>query len=168
MESSRHGIYSYRGHHGGEGAIMTLRDIDDKGHPRDVPMLDHLADFNRTWNLISLPERQAIEAEINRRLDALLSSPNPRWGSIMNTSIEGGEENPLTRVKGDWSGTPFHAIYVACGFSEHLAGMFYGNVWKKMIIERDEPWIGIRSDASRPTFPQKGIVLAGKSYFPER
>jgi len=84
----------------------------------------------------------------------------------MNTSIEGGQENPHTGVKGDWSGTPFHAIYVACGLSEHLAGMFYGNVWKKIIIERDEAWVGIRFDASRPTFTSKGIVLAGKTYFP--
>jgi hypothetical protein len=29
------------------------------------------------------------------------------------------------------------------------AGMFYGNVWKKVAIERPEYWIGIRSD---PTF----------------
>jgi hypothetical protein len=43
-----------------------------------------------------------------------------------------------------------------------MAGMFYGNVWKKIIIERQELWIGIRSD---PTFPQRGITLQGKTYF---
>jgi hypothetical protein len=145
---------------------MALQDFDEKGHLRNVKVLDHLAEFNQTWKLIPPAEQAAIEAEINRRLDTLLDSPNPRWGSIMNTSIEGGEANPHTGVKGDWSGTVFHAIYVACGCSEHLAGMFYGNVWKKIIIGRKEPWIGIRSDASKPTFPQKGILLAGKSYFP--
>lgn len=40
--------------------------------------------------------------------------------------------------------------------------MFFGNVWKKVIIERQERWIGIRS---APTFPQRGISLQGKTYF---
>ena len=33
--------------------------------------------------------------------------------------------------------------------------MFYGNVWKKVIIGRPERWIGIRSD---PTFPQRKLA----------
>ncbi|HEY4211626.1 MAG TPA: hypothetical protein VGM84_09115 [Steroidobacteraceae bacterium] len=147
---------------------MSLTDMDEKGCTREVTVLDHLTDFNRTWNLIPPDERAAIEAEINRRLSELLSSPHPQWGSIMNTSIEGGKENPHTGERGDWWGTVFHPIYVACGYSESLAGMFYGNVWKKVIIARDEMWFGVRSDATHPTFPQKGIVLAGKSYFPAR
>jgi hypothetical protein len=40
--------------------------------------------------------------------------------------------------------------------------MFYGNVWKKVIIGRPELWIGIRSD---PTFSQRAITLGGKTYF---
>lgn len=39
--------------------------------------------------------------------------------------------------------------------------MFYGKVWKKVIIDRTELWIAIRSD---PTFPQRG-TLRGKTYF---
>ena len=83
----------------------------------------------------------------------------------MNTSIEGGRANPNTGVKGDWSGTVFDAVYQACGQSEQQAGMFYGNLWKKIIIERTEQWVGIRTD---PTFPQRGITLQGKTYFPDR
>jgi len=41
----------------------------------------------------------------------------------------------------------FQPIYeIACGMDEERAGMFYGNVWKKFIIERPERLIGIRSD----------------------
>jgi hypothetical protein len=55
----------------------------------------------------------------------------------------------------------FQPIYeIACGMDEDRAGMFYGNVWKKVIIDRPELWIGIRSD---PTFPQRGISLGGKT-----
>ncbi len=145
---------------------MSLRDIDENGRVRDVPRLDHEADFNRQWLLIPALERSAIETEINRRLDELLASPHPNWGSIMNTSIEGGRTNPNTGVRGDWSGTVFDPIYTtACGYSEMQAGLLFGNVWKKVIIGRDEAWIGIRSD---PTFPQRGITLQGKTYFPDR
>ena len=40
--------------------------------------------------------------------------------------------------------------------------MVFGNLRKKVIIERPEPWVGIRLD---PTFPQRGITLMGKTYF---
>ena len=53
------------------------------------------------------------------------------------------------------------AIYEACGLNEEVAGMFYGNVWKLVIIGRVELWIN-RSD---PTFPQRGVTLTGKTYF---
>ena len=57
----------------------------------------------------------------------------------------------------------FQPIYeIAGGMNEELAGMFYGNVWKKVIIDRRELWNGIRSD---PTFPQRGMSLGGKTYF---
>jgi hypothetical protein len=60
------------------------------------------------------------------------------------------------------TGTVFHPIFEARGRNEELAGMFFGNVWKKVIIARPEQWVGIRSD---PTFPQRGITLQGKTYF---
>jgi len=111
---------------------------------------------------ISTADRAAIEAEINARLDHLVTSPDPNWGSITNTSIEGGKLNPVTGIRGDWSGTVFNAIFEACNLNENVAGMFYGNVWKKVIIERDDHWIGMRAD---PTFPNRGITLQGKTYF---
>lgn len=144
---------------------MALREIGEDGETYDVPNLSHRREFDRVWLSITLSERTAIEAEVNRRLDQLIHSPDPNWGSITNTSIEGGRTNPSTGIRGDWSNGPFQAIYVACGLDEERAGMFYGNVWKKIIIERPELWIGIRSD---PTFPNRGITLQGKTYFLDR
>jgi hypothetical protein len=146
---------------------VALRDIDEKGNVRDVLRLEHQSEFDRIWLSILAPERAAIETEINRRLDELIASPDPNWGSITNTSIEGGKTNPETGIRGDWSGTVFDPIYRACGLNEELAGMFFGNVWKKVIIDRDERWVGIRSDSTNPTFPNRGILLQGKSYFPD-
>jgi hypothetical protein len=141
---------------------VALRDIDEKGGARDVLHLEHQREFDRVWLAIPAADRAAIEEEINRRLDELIASPSPNWGSITNTSIEGGRINPDTGVPGDWSGTVFDPIYEACGHNHKLAGMFFGNIWKKVIIDRDERWVGIRAD---PTFPQRGITLEGKSYF---
>jgi hypothetical protein len=141
---------------------MSLREMDGGGRLREVLCLPHLDDFERTWFVITTLDRAAIEAEINARLDHLVTSPDPNWGSITNTSIEGGKLNPVTGIRGDWSGTVFHAIFEACNLNENLAGMFYGNVWKKVIIERDDRWIGMRAD---PTFPNRGITLQGKTYF---
>jgi hypothetical protein len=141
---------------------MSLREMDGGGRLREVLSLPHEDDFERTWFVITTADRAAIEAEINARLDHLVTSPDPNWGSITNTSIEGGRLNPVTGIRGDWSGTVFHAIFEACNLNENLAGMFYGNVWKKVIIERDDHWIGMRAD---PTFPNRGITLQGKTYF---
>jgi hypothetical protein len=133
---------------------MAVRDIDEKVHVREVVRLDHEADFNRVWMRISPDERAAIEAEIHRRLDEFVSSPNPNWESIMNTSIEGGQLNPNTGVRGDWTGTVFEPTYVACAFSEEQPGMFFGNVYKKMVIEHSSHGVGIRFDL---TFPSRGV-----------
>src|ERR1039457_4907266 len=112
---------------------MALREIAEDGSMYDVPSLGHERDFDRTWLAMTFAQRTAIESEINRRLDGLMTSPDPNWGSITNTSIEGGKPNPNSGVRGDWSGTVFQPIFDVLG-DEELAGMFYGNVWKKVII----------------------------------
>jgi hypothetical protein len=142
---------------------MALREMDGGGRLTDVLSLPYQADFDRIWLQMTPEERTAIEAEINSRLDQLVASPDPNWGSITNTSIEGGKLNPTTGIRGDWRGTVFEPIFEACNLNENLAGMFYGNIWKKVIIERDQDrWIGMRFD---PTFPNRGITLQGKTYF---
>jgi hypothetical protein len=144
---------------------MALREIDEAGRIRDVSQLPYRHEFDQVWLSIPAHERTAIENEINTRLDSLINSPDPNWGSITNTSIEGGKLNPATGIRGDWTGTVFEPIFDACGLNEERAGMFYGNVWKKVIIDRTDRWVGIRSD---PTFPNRGVTLQGKTYFLDR
>lgn len=141
---------------------MALREIDKYGRAHETEQLSHVHEFEELYYRLPAVQRNAIEAEINRRLDELVSSPDPHWGSITNTSLEGGQRNPLTGRPGDWSGTVFEPIYHACGQSEDQAAMLFGNIWKKVIIARTETWIGVRSD---PTFPNRGITVMGKTYF---
>jgi len=142
---------------------MALKEVGENGSVRDVLTLEHRSDFDRDWLALTPAQRVAIEQEINTRLDELLANPSPNWGSVTNTSIEGGKQNALTGAKGDWTGTVFQPIYNHFA-DEKLAGMFFGNLWKMAIIDRPERWVGVRLD---PTFPQRGITLQGKTYFPE-
>lgn len=144
---------------------MALRDIDENGNAYIVSGLSYQADFDRVWLCMTTGERNTIEAEIHRRLDELMASASPNWGSITNTSIEGGKSSPTTGLRGDWTDTAFEQIFRACGSSEQQAGMFFGNVWKMVIIARPERWVGIRSDQ---TFRRRGRTLQGKTYFLER
>ena len=144
---------------------MALLDIDDKGGARDLDDIDYRAEFDRKWREFTPDEQSAMEAEIARLLDALRDSPDPLWGSIMNTSIEGGKVNPFNGLRGDWTGTPWHPIWERHGQSDQQAALFFGTLWKLRIIERPEQWIGIRTTAERPTFPNRRINLPGKTYF---
>jgi hypothetical protein len=138
-----------------------LTEIGENGETYEVKALPHRREFDQVWNRVSASDQTAIKAEMNRRLDELVASPSPDWGSIMNTSIEGGKPSPQTGVRADWTGTPFQALFHACRDDEDVAGMYFGNVFK-LVIDRPEKWIGIRFD---PTFPQRGITLQGKTYF---
>lgn len=144
-----------------------LRDMDEKGRMRRLTKLDHEDEFNAVWlGRFTEDERRAMISALDEKLDQLVNSPDRLWGSIMNTSIEGGKANPFTGAPGDWSGTPWSPIWVAHGYSDQQAGLFFGNLWKWRIIQRSEEWVGIRNTSdTRPTFPNRGVTLGGKTYF---
>ena len=148
---------------------MALEDMTETGGLRTVLELEYVEDFNAKWRQYTPDEQAAINAEINARLDELVATPDARWPVITNTSIEGGRVNPFNGKRGDWTGTPYHAIWVRSGRDDRRAALFFGQIWKKRIIEHKEDWIGYRSDGvTRQTFPNKGISLDGKSYFVRR
>jgi hypothetical protein len=142
-----------------------LKDIDEKGGIREMDDIDYRERFDRKWREFTPGEQLAIDTEIIRVLDALINDPDPNWGSIMNTSIEGGKANPFNGLRGDWSGTPWQPIWERHGQSDEQAALFFGTLWKLRIIQRPEQWIGIRNTDDRPTFPNRGITLPGKTYF---
>ena len=145
-----------------------LRDIDENGGVREMHDIDYRERFDRKWNEFTAEEQRAIDTEINRLLDALIDDPDPNWGSIMNTSIEGSKVNPFNGEPGDWSGTPWQPIWEHHGQSAEQAALFFGTLWKLRIIERPEQWIGVRNTDDNPTFPNRGITLPGKTYFLRR
>ena len=142
-----------------------LRDIDASGGVREMHDIDYREQFDKKWDQFSDDEKESIDTEIKRLLDMLAEAHDPKWGSIMNTSIEGGKTNPFTGIPGDWSGTPWEPIWEHHGHSDVQAALFFGTLWKLRIIERPESWVGIRTTSDSPTFPNRGINLEGKTYF---
>ncbi len=110
-------------------------------------------------------QQDEVQAEIHRRLDELVANPSANWGSITNTSIEGGKMNQVTGIAGDWTGTPLEHIYESCNHNVEEAGMMFGRMFKAIIIDRPEAWVGYRSDEQNLTFPNRGINLQGRTYF---
>ena len=142
-----------------------LMNIDENGGMREMDDIDYRGRFDAKWAEFTRAEQRAIDAEIKRLLDALIDNPNAQWGSIMNTSIVGGAVNPHNGEPGDWSGTPWQPIWERHGQSDEQAALFFGTLWKLRIIERSEMWVGVRTTDENPTFPIRGINLAGKTYF---
>ena len=142
-----------------------LNDIDENGGTRVMDDIDYRQRFDRKWNEFTAAEQQAIDNEIERLLDEVRDNPDPYWGSILCTSIEGGKVNPFTGEPGDWSGTAWHPIWEHHNQSDEQAALFFGTLFKLRIIERDELWIGVRTTDQNPTFPNRGINLQGKTYF---
>lgn len=106
-----------------------------------------------------------VTAEIHKRLNDLINNPDRDWGPITNTSIEGGRRNMVTGIDGDWTGTPLQHIYQSCNQNAEEAGLMFGRIFKWVVIGRPEPWGGYRSDEFHPTFPNRGILLQGKTYY---
>ena len=101
-----------------------LIDIDEAGGMREMHDIDYREHFDKKWNEFTKAKKQAINGEINRILDSLIEAPSPKWGSIMNTSIEGGKVNPITGIPGDWSDTPWQPIWEHHGYSDKQAALF--------------------------------------------
>jgi hypothetical protein len=142
---------------------MSLREVRPDGGMYEVTRgsFHYPKDFDLLWARLSRRAQAGVLAEINRRLQDQIDHPT-RWGALTNTTIEGGRVNPHNGVRGDWSDTPLDPLYEACSENEQLSGQFFGVVFKWVVIDRPERWVGYRSD---PTFPTKDQTLQGKSYF---
>jgi hypothetical protein len=71
-------------------ACIVLRDMDEKDSVRELKDIEYRPQFDRKWREFTSEEQRAIDDGIERLLGALRDSPDPLWGSMMNTSIEGG------------------------------------------------------------------------------
>ena len=141
---------------------MALREIGEDGSTDDVLHLPHRREFDATWLLIPAAQRAAIEAEINRRLDDLISSPDPNWGSITNTSIEGGKRNPATGVREigvERCSSP------STRFVRHGRGTCRHVLRQRLEKGHHRAPRTLEWNSFRPHLPQKGISLGGKTYF---
>ncbi|MGN8774718.1 hypothetical protein [Candidatus Weimeria sp. HCP3S3_B5] len=106
-----------------------------------VTRLPHQADYDRWRKNISDDEYKAVEGTLNARIDA----------SKINTAgwIPGH----------DWTGTVYEPIYEACGKNVTLAGMFFGLIVFKLLMERQDKTWGFGR------YENNGLQIASMTYF---
>ena len=77
----------------------------------------------------------------------------------LNSRIDGNEVNTSSWIPGnDWNGTAFIEIYFACGQDVALAGMFFGLIMYKVMMDRPERWAFGR-------YEKDGVPIKGMTYF---
>lgn len=106
-----------------------------------VMSLPHQPDYDRWRKNISYDEYKAVEGTLNARIDA----------SKINTAgwIPGH----------DWTGTVYEPIYEACGKNVTLAGMFFGLIVFKLLMERQDKTWGFGR------YEKNGLQIASMTYF---
>jgi hypothetical protein len=106
-----------------------------------VTRLPHQTDYDRWKKSISDDEYKAVEDALNARIDA-------------------SEINTAGWIPGhDWTGTVYEPIYVACGRKEPQAGMFFGLIVFKLLMERQDRTWGFGR------YEKDGRQIASMTYF---
>ncbi len=132
------------------------------GYRIDGFSAEHFKTFKARWGRLDLKVQNEIYHENSVRVEKVLSSRR----RITNTTEQGAQYNATTGRRGDWSGTPYDAIYQLCWCDHDEARLFFGLVWKKYFIDRPDCWIGYRTDGINSyTFPNRRQNLEGKTYF---
>lgn len=106
-----------------------------------VTRLPHQTDYDRWRKNISDDEYKAVEDAINARIDA-------------------SEINTAGWIPGhDWTGTVYEPIYKACGKNVTQAGMFFGLIVFKLLMERQDKTWGFGR------YEKEGRQIASMTYF---
>ena len=106
-----------------------------------VTRLPHQTDYDRWRKNISDDEYKAVEDAINARIDA-------------------SEINTAGWIPGhDWTGTVYEPIYKACGKNVTQAGMFFGLIVFKLLMERQGKTWGFGR------YEKDGRQIASMTYF---
>lgn len=106
-----------------------------------VTRLPHQTDYYRWRKNISDDEYKAVEDNINARIDA----------SEINTAG--------WIPSHDWTGTVYEPIYKACGENVTQAGIFFGLVVFKLLMERQDKTWGFGR------YEKDGRQIASMTYF---
>lgn len=114
-----------------------------------ITRIPHKRDFDRWTVRIPAGDLNAIENELNRRIDADLAA--------------GKQVQVAGWIPGsDWSGTVWDPIYLnACGRNVQAAGFCFGLILWKVFMDRGDVWCFV-ADATK----SDGTPIQSKVYFP--
>ena len=106
-----------------------------------VTRLPHEKDFIR-WR------KNLSDADYEKVVDAI------------NTQVDANDINTSGWMPGsDWTGTPYQALYEACGHNKIQAGWFFGLIVFKILMERTDYVWGFGR------FEKDGVAIRSTTYF---
>ena len=117
--------------------------------------------------LYSIPDMKRIDhvphaSDYQRWLAALDAVDADAYQSIcrdLNARFDEREVDTSSWIPGsDWSNTPFQPIYRACEEDETAAGLFFGLLVWKVVMDRDDCW-------SFGRYEKDGVPIRGMTYF---
>jgi hypothetical protein len=77
----------------------------------------------------------------------------------LNNRINGDEVHTAGWIPGsDWTGTVFEPLYFACGKNVEAAGLFFGLIVFKVIMDRKDCW-------GFGKYEKKGMPIRSMTYF---
>jgi hypothetical protein len=92
-----------------------------------IETIPHRADHDRLESRLTTDQYSAIIEAIHKAMNCV---------KIFNASFLPGA---------DWTGTPFMAIYEACGEDQEQAGMMYGLLCWVAVQRHPDEWVGYPS-----------------------
>ena len=106
-----------------------------------VTRLPHAKDFDR-WR------KHLSDADYDKVVDAI------------NEQIDAKDVNTAGWMPGnDWTGTPYEPLYYACGSNVKQAGLFFGLIVFKVLMERTDHVWGFGR------FEKDGVAIRSMTYF---
>lgn len=77
----------------------------------------------------------------------------------LNCKIDGSDINTSSWIPGsEWAGTVYEPLYFACKGNPTKAGMFFGLILFKLMLERDDVW-------GFGKYEKNGVSIKGITYF---
>ena len=106
-----------------------------------VTKMPHAADFAR-WR------KQISDADYEKVVEAI------------NAEVDANDVNTAGWIPGsDWTGSAYEPLYYACGKNEKQAGLFFGLIVFKVLMERKDYVWGFGR------FEKDGVAIRSMTYF---
>lgn len=131
---------------------MVFVFFDNESEIRDIPS-SRQQFFSECRQNISAVDYDKVVEWINSKINDVIGNTPPGEKPIFNSGVLVSRK--AFPPDGSWT-PPMLSVYVAAGHDEERAKYFYGLICWKVVIGRDEHWLGYKDESKQ---------LKGMTYF---